>query len=350
MPADRNAHSETSRGGNTRKRRTWTRLAIAAVVVVAIISSAAAARTWRRAQQEESARARGLAAFDRSEWNLALRELGLLVGRGTDDVEVLLAFATARMHVPMEHGAQVATAIFAIDRAREFGADDVRCAQLRLRAYVGGGMLAEAQREAEHVLAIDERDREARRVYVHASCARGRFEDAEKVLRRAVNLEPTSLANRIALAEILVKRARAAALDRPPDRAASETILDEVTSWAREPDAPSGVGELVHAIALELAIRSRESLAKDVAGPERGAQTMEEARRKCTAHATTPRECTEECRARGDRSHALSSCDLCGRFRVCPYIACNRVCRSRWRIALRSLRRLSHGSRPRRWC
>ena len=277
MAADRSAHSEIPRSRNARKRRTWTRLAIAAVVVVAIISGAAAARMWRRAQQEEAARVAGLAAFERSEWDLALRELGVLLSRKTNDVEVLLAFATARMHVPMERGAHVAMVIYAIDRAREYGADETRCARLRLQTYVGGGMLAEAQREAERVLAIDERDYEARRVFVHASCARGRFEDAESVLRRAVKLEPSSLANRIALAEILVKRARAAALDRPPDRAASNAILEEVTSWAREPDAPFGVGELVHAVALELATHSREWLAMHVAGPEVAARTFEEA-------------------------------------------------------------------------
>lgn len=261
----------------TRRQRTWVRIAVACAIAAAIVGGAAAARAWRRARQEAVSREIGLEAAGRGEWDAAIRNLGVLVARKVAGPEEALAFADARLHVPLDDAAHVAQAIASIDLAQSGGADQGRCDRLRLEAYVEGGMAAEAQQEAERVLARDERDAKARRVLVHACIARGRFEEAERALRRAVELEPGALANRIALAEILARRVREASLDRILDPARARSVVAEVQAWSRDPDAPAGIDALAHAVALDLGVASREVLASQVVGPERAARSSEEA-------------------------------------------------------------------------
>jgi tetratricopeptide (TPR) repeat protein len=127
------------------------------------------------------------------------------------------------------------------------------------------------------VLARDERDQQARRVSIHACIARGRLDEAERILRRAVELEPGVLANRIALARILARRLVDEALERRPDALRAQALIEEIAAWSREDGAPPGVGELAHAVALELGVERRETLAARVAGPDAPARTREEA-------------------------------------------------------------------------
>ena len=272
MRSDRPSGSRPSR-----RRRSKVRIAIVCVVVAAIVGGAAAARAWRRSTQEKSARQIGLEAFERGEWDTTIRNLSLLVAREVAEPSELLAFAHARMRVPLDRGAHIAQAVAMIDRARTLGADSARCDSMLLDAYVEGGMLAEAQREAERVLLHDERHPQARRVVVHAYITRGRLEDAERVLRRAVELEPTVLANRVALARILTRRLLDEALGGRPDVLRAKALVDEISAWSREAEAPAGVGELAQAVALELGIESREELAPRVAGFESPVHSREEA-------------------------------------------------------------------------
>lgn len=261
----------------TRRQRMLMRIAVACAIAAAIVGGAAAARAWRKARQEAVSREVGLEAAGRGAWDAAIRNLGVLVARKVAGPEEALAFADARLHVPLDDGAHVAQAIASIDLAQSGGASQARCDRLRLEAYVEGGMIAEAQQEAERVLARDERDATARRVLVHACIARGRLDEAERALRRAVELEPGALANRVALAEILAKRAREASFDRVLDPERARSVVAEVAAWANDPDAPAGVDALAHAVALDLGVASREELARQVAGPERPARSSEEA-------------------------------------------------------------------------
>lgn len=272
MRSDRPSGSRPSR-----RRRSKVRIAIVCVVVAAIVGGAAAARAWRRSTQEKSARQIGLEAFERGEWDTTIRNLSLLVAREVAEPSEFLAFAHARMRVPLDRGVHIAQAVAMIDRARTLGADSARCDSMLLDAYVEGGMLAEAQREAERVLLHDERHPQARRVVVHAYITRGRLEDAERVLRRAVELEPTVLANRVALARILTRRMLDEAHNGKPDVLHAQALVDEISAWSREAEAPAGVGELAQAVALELGIESRQELAPRVAGFESPVHSREEA-------------------------------------------------------------------------
>ncbi len=266
----------------TRRQRTWLRIAVACAIAAAIVGGAAAARAWRKARQEAVSREVGLEAAGRGAWDVAIRNLGVLVARQVAGPEEALAFADARLHVPIDDGAHVAQAIASIDFAQSVGADRSRCDRLRLEAYVEGGMIAEAQEEAERVLARDERDAKARRVLVHACIARGRFDEAEQALRRAVELEPGALANRVALAEILARRVRETSLDRVPDPVRARSVVAEVEAWANTPEAPAGIDALAQAVALDLGVESRERLAARVVGPERPARSGEEAKLRAT--------------------------------------------------------------------
>ena len=277
MRSDRPSGSHLWGSRISRRRRSKVRIAIVCVVVAAIVGGAAAARAWRRSTQEKSARQIGLEAFERGEWDTTIRNLSLLVAREVAEPSELLAFAHARMRVPLDRGAHIAQAVAMIDRARTLGADSARCDSMLLDAYIEGGMLAEAQREAERVLLHDERHPQARRVVVHAYITRGRLEDAERVLRRAVELEPTVLANRVALARILTRRLLDEALGGRPDVLRAKALVDEISAWSREAEAPAGVGELAQAVALELGIESREELAPRVAGFESPVHSREEA-------------------------------------------------------------------------
>ena len=261
----------------SRRRKMLIKSAISCAVIAAIVGGAFVARAWRRANLERMARDVGFSAFERGDWNEAIRNLGVLVARKTADPSEMLAFAAARLRMPREGGAHVAQAVSTVEAARVLGADPAECDRLLLEAYVEGGMLAEAQREAEAVLARDERNAEARRVFVHASIARGRLDEAERVLRRAVELEPRSLPNRIALAGVLAKRVREGALDQVSDAARARAVHAEISAWASEPDAPAGMADLAHAVALELGCEAPAAIASRAAGAEVPAHTLDEA-------------------------------------------------------------------------
>ena len=113
--------------------------AISCAVIAAIVGGAFVARAWRRANLERMARDVGFSAFERGDWNEAIRNLGVLVARKTADPSEMLAFAAARLRMPREGGAHVAQAVSTVEAARVLGADPAECDRLLLEAYVEGG-------------------------------------------------------------------------------------------------------------------------------------------------------------------------------------------------------------------
>jgi tetratricopeptide (TPR) repeat protein len=169
----------------------------AAVFTIGIVQDA----QRERMRQEE--RQAGLAAFERGEMQTALDHLKIAVQYGPDDLEVILAFAEARSHVPMPNRAHLHETRAYYDHALELieGDDelddrpeqtrDILLKLLHVRGQLGERV--EMEGIADRLLADDPDNIEALTAKLLVCMRDRRFEEAMPIAEQLTELQPGDL-------------------------------------------------------------------------------------------------------------------------------------------------------------
>lgn len=176
-------------------RRTRRRILLVTAILVLVVGGVLSARfllEWRRERAFERARADGLAAFERGDLVACLEQLGPLVGRSPNDLELIRAVAISRLGIEESDGGHVPRAVVLFQRVVEIDPDDLQARRELLRLYPQLGFLRETLDMAESILDVNEGDGEALEAKVRILAALGRWEEAAEVSARLVQNEPAS--------------------------------------------------------------------------------------------------------------------------------------------------------------
>jgi len=224
----------------SRRSRTLFRIAISIVVLGLIAVGAYVGRAALRASRAADARERGLAAFDRREWEPALGDLGMAVAFDRENPELLLKYGEARANVPQPEGRHLAEAARIYQLAIEFGAPELETRRKMLSAYMQLGALVETQETAQAILRLDARDRGALDALLLALMARGRDGEAISMLEKAIADSPQDVSLRFRLIGAMARA------ERPTDE-----ILAKLDAWTAELGAPRGIHDIRAGFLLE---------------------------------------------------------------------------------------------------
>ncbi|MCA9288678.1 MAG: tetratricopeptide repeat protein [Phycisphaerales bacterium] len=221
------------------KPRTKKRIVALALVLAVIAGGAVGLRHLRSARKAETiaeARARGMDAYDRGEWQAAMDDLGLYVHRGgRRDGAALFRLADARLRKPEPNGSHLTTAIGILRDAIAAPDPDPRAAPMLLDCYLRTGGWADVLSLTEQMARAADPDHALFRARVRAHQGLGRHADAiaeSDRLVAAFPLDPS--AHRVAI------RARFDG-SGSPDTAVRQYL-----------DAPDGLGRLSDPLAGEI--------------------------------------------------------------------------------------------------
>lgn len=237
---DRRMISGSSRPGSRRRSRTLIRIGVSLAVLGVLAVGAYFGRSALRAARASEARERGLAAFEQKDWAAALGDLGTAVAFDQTNTELLTKYGEARANVPQPGGRHLAEAARIYRVAMDAGAPRLEMLRKLLRVYADFGALVETAETAEAILAIVPGDREAITALVGTLWARGKDEDAVKVLESAIALMPADLGLRTALINTLERIEE--------DKSA---VLARIDAWLVQPDAPRALRDVRLAFALD---------------------------------------------------------------------------------------------------
>lgn len=140
------------------KQKTLRRLVLIALVAVALVASALAVvygRRWQNNRRLETARAEGLAAFQKGEFAVAIDRLGPYVRKRTRDREALLALAKARADTEEGGGSHLTQSLAFFQRAFALDESDKDTALRLVRAYLAVGYTSEARDLAQRFRPAD---------------------------------------------------------------------------------------------------------------------------------------------------------------------------------------------------
>lgn len=219
-PSKSASRGARSAAAASKARRLWILLGIVAALGV-VVGGLFLFRSMRREARFAENRAEGLRLLAEGDPEGALPFLGRVVNRQPPDAEVLLAFAKAREAVPLEEGQHLMPAIQARLRLAELRPDDPELELDLLRLFSRAGLAAEADLQAERILARDPENAEALRIRVQVASMRGRNAEAQQQAARL-------LARSDATFEELRTRA-AAAFQEQQD---IEELLREMQRWS----------------------------------------------------------------------------------------------------------------------
>lgn len=180
------------------KQKTLRRLVLIALVAVALVASAFAVvygRRWQNNRRLETARAEGLAAFQKGEFAVTIDRLGPYVRKRGRDREALLALAKARADTEEGSGSHLTQSLAFFQRAFALDESDKDTGLRLVRAYLSVGYTSEARDLAQ-------RFRPADLAKVGPEHAEFLTEEVRARLASRTD-DPVALATALRLAEIL---------------------------------------------------------------------------------------------------------------------------------------------------
>lgn len=176
-------------------RRTQRRILLIAAILVLLVGGVIAARLlleWRRERAFEQSRTAGLSSFENGDFAACLEQLGPLVGRAPNDLELVRAVAISRLGIEESDGGHVPRAVVLFQRVVEIDPGDLQARRELLRLYPQLGFLRETLDMAESILEMSAGDVEALEAKVGVLAALGRWEEAAEVSARLVQSDPGS--------------------------------------------------------------------------------------------------------------------------------------------------------------
>lgn len=220
-------------------RRAKRRIVLLAVVGVALSAGVVVFRVVHNAQQtrlRSDARTKGLAAYEKGDFDGALQDLAYVIQQEKDDPVVLLAFADARARTPMAGAKHMLEALgyykAGVDLLRdptvELPENFNREARMQsswsrmLDMYATLGMKFEVRQTAEKVLAHNPNDVDALMSMAQVLYADRAFADALRITARLVELQPQELRWRELHLGIMLQA------NRPYDE-----LLNQCETWAK---------------------------------------------------------------------------------------------------------------------
>jgi predicted Zn-dependent protease len=208
------------------RRRKWGILACVLVLLAGAAAGAHQVRAIVRERRLERALAEGVAAYERSDYVSAMRNLGRYVGRNRTDAEAIRLLAESRRRVPEANGKHLVSTLALARAAHEADRTDPRALELMLEMAEELAFLTELRDAADSILALNPAHERALRARTLALAATGRSEEALASAREAVARLPDSTDMHEALIHLLIATGGDAGgyaqsiADRHPDRLA----------------------------------------------------------------------------------------------------------------------------------
>ena len=146
----------------TRKsRKRLIALGVGIVLLATIGLLAVYAREYQQKRRAQQAYERGIAAFERGDFEAALPDLSFYIGRNRDDAQTMYAFAESRFRVEQPDGGHLPFAERVARQAASLAPDDPRPHELLLKIYPRMGYWVECLDTAKDLLRLDPDDRDA---------------------------------------------------------------------------------------------------------------------------------------------------------------------------------------------
>lgn len=178
------------------KRRTKKRLAVVIIAVLALPIAGLGGRSLILARKErllETARAEGMAAYERGDYATTLARLGYFVGRRQNDGEALLAFADAVEQTPQTNDRHLHRAKDANKLAVAALPGDIRPLVNLVRLYPQLGFAKETIGAADQVLLLDQTNESALRAKATSHLRLGEKDQARTTAEALLRSAPTDV-------------------------------------------------------------------------------------------------------------------------------------------------------------
>ena len=191
--------------------RTKKRLRYFVVAVVLLGCAGVGAYVLRERHLESTTRAgrdEGLKQLEAGDYFHAMHNIGPYLRRHPDDVESLLAYATARRQVPEPNNRHISDALGLLRRVLVLNPQHVQASESLLELYQQCGLMTEGLQLAQQVLSVHPKNAVAMKVKATALNAGGKSpgvkpEDALNTALRYAELWPRDVAGQLLVMEIL---------------------------------------------------------------------------------------------------------------------------------------------------
>jgi len=188
---------------NRRTKKRLLALGVAAVVVVAGGVVAVLGRTYQQDRRASIAYEKGMSAYDRADYETALRGLSTYISRNKDDAEAMYRFADCRWRIDGSEPRHLVAATTLAREAAALAPDDPRPLVLLLDLYPRIGYVTEYRDVAERLLALESDHRDALYALVEASIELREPQAAIGRVNRWIDDHPSDVETAILKAELL---------------------------------------------------------------------------------------------------------------------------------------------------